>query len=856
MAWPVVTVPSGGIPVTDVSATNGLGTPVEEAANGYGTAVTYVESGGLPVLGNAGVLYATNLTPATTTKTRAGFEAMQAGTRNMVIAIMEDSTGRGVDETASPYNSQYPLSLAEQIARLLRSDGIAAGANNVYGISGNSFNDFMIRDGRCAATGATTAFQTAVPCLGGAEIEFPTAAGTFNFTPQDQVNTAEIEYQDSTAGRAFTWGVDGGGTTTITTVGANSILRSTVSLGALANHTLNLAWSAGFVRIYSINCYDDTRKEVTIKNWSISGGTTSNMIENTGTPSSGRRRHLALNQVDLVVGDFGLVNSVRLGRPIADVILDLTTLFDDIKAAGADFIFKEPPFDSSSTGNTAIQQQYVEAVAALAISKGGIVFRARQALVSKTVSDSYGYTVQADPVHYRIYGQSWMASLLMPLVRYGMGLTPTPSWVVDKDGTTFDFANGRAWIAGAVDTLANDSQNHLVTTRSQSNIHPYSGSLLAGVHWGQIGLGASSTGVVGPDGAATAFKIVEDNSLGRHLMFGNGAGAATLPIPADAVITISCTLKAAERGFAIINGLDSTAANGFFASVNLTTGAVATTGSGFTGAAGTGTFIYATSVDRGNGWWTVSVTGKLGPGATALYPGLDVSNALGANSYQGIAGNGIYASSCNAVLGQTGLIPTASVGLETSAQPSSQLFGTSWELLPQTGDNSLRLLGGVYTNVASSGQQAGYLTANQNDGRNISRIGQTWKFTSVGAGNNGAATLVVWKTHPISTGAPPDAGVHLAIGRSGWIFGKILNGNPVVPIATGTFSPALAYGVPLTVDVRINGSTATVSLPDGTTQVVTDPDISAAAGPWATIEAFQNDAAADDRTGFYKCWLR
>jgi hypothetical protein len=804
----------------------------------------------------SGVLFADNLTPATTANTLAGYQAMLAGTRNMNIAVMEDSTGRGVDETASPYNSQYPLSLAEQIAELFRADGIASGANNLYGISGTNFADYMSRDGRATATGATTAFGTAVPCLGGAEIEFPTAAGTFNFTPQDQVDTAEIEYQDSTAGRAFTWGVDGGGTTTITTIGASSILRSTVSLGALNNHTLNLAWSAGFVRIYGINCYDSSRKEVTVKNWSISGGTTSNMIENTGSPSSGRLRQLALFPPDLVIGDFGLVNSWRLSRSVANCVLDLTTLFDAIKAAGADFIFVEPPFDSSSTGNASIQQQYVDAIASLAISKGGIVFRTRQALVSKTVSDSYGYTVANDAVHYRIYGQSYRGALLMPLLRYGMGLTSTPSWVVDRNGTTFDFANGRAYVGGTVDTLANDSQNHLVTTRSQTNIHPYSGSLLAGVNWGALGLGASSTGIVGPDGAATAFKIVEDGSSGRHLLYGNGAGAATLAIPADLSITISCTLKAAERGFAIISGLDNTATNGFFASVNLTTGAVATVASTLSGAAGTGTFIYATSVDRGNGWWTVSVTGKLNSGATALYPAIDISNVLGANSYQGVAGSGIYASSCNAIVGQTGLIPTASVGLETSAQPSAQLFGTSWELLPQTGDNSLRLSGGVLTNAAVSGQQAGYLTFNQNAGQNVSRIGATWKFTNVGAGANGAATIVIWKTHPISTGSPPDAGVHLAIGRSGWIFGKILNGNPVETVDSGTFSPPLDYDVPLTVDVRTSGNTATVYLPNGTTRIITDPDISSAAGPWATIEAFQNDAAADDRTGFYKSWIR
>lgn len=806
---------------------------------------------------NVAVPFTTNLSPATTTQIRAGYQAMLAGTRNMNIAVMEDSTGRGVDETASPYGSQYPLSVAEQLAILFRSDGIAAGANNWYGISGFDFADYTDRDSRVAATGATTAFAIAVPIQGGSEIEFPTAAGTWSFTPQQPVSSCQIYYQDSTAGRQFSWDVDGGAATTITTAGLNTIASATIPLGSVGTHTIRLTWVAAFVRIYGIDCQDATRKEVTIRQWSISGGTTSNMIDNTGTPNSGRLRQMDLNRPDVVAGDFGIINSWRLSRSIANVVLDLTTLFDAIKAAGADFIFVEPPFDSSSDGNAAIQQQYVDAAAALAISKGGIVFRTRQALTSKTVSDSYGYTVANDAVHYRIYGESFRAALMKPMFRYGMGLTPFPDWIVDTTGTTFDFANGRMYTGGTQDTLANDTQNHLVSLRSQSNIHPYSGSLLAGVNWGAIGLGTSGTGVVGPDGAATAFKVVEDGSLGRHLLFGNGAGAATLPIPADSVITIGCTLKAAEDGFAILNGLDNTGANGFFASVNLTTGAVATTGSGFSGTAGAGaTFIYATSTDRGNGWWTFSVTGKLPAAATALYPGLDLSNALGANNYQGVPGNGIYASSCNAVVNQTGLIPTASVGLETSAQPSAQLFGTSWTQLPLTGANALTLSGGVYTNAAASGQQAGYLNANQNTGQNVSRIGASWKFTNVGAGNNGAATVVIWKTQPISTVAAPDSGMHLAISRSNWVFGKIIGGNPVVTVASGSFSPALNYGVPLTVDVRINGTTATVNLPDGTTQVVTDADISAAAGPWATIEAFQNDAAADDRIGFYKSWLQ
>jgi hypothetical protein len=52
MGWPVVVVAKGGIPVTEASA--GLGTPLSIATNGYGTAVTVVGSGGLPVVGSGG----------------------------------------------------------------------------------------------------------------------------------------------------------------------------------------------------------------------------------------------------------------------------------------------------------------------------------------------------------------------------------------------------------------------------------------------------------------------------------------------------------------------------------------------------------------------------------------------------------------------------------------------------------------------------------------------------------------------------------------------------------------------------------------------------------------------------------
>jgi hypothetical protein len=50
VSTPVVTVASGGLPVVDVTATTKSGTPVSEASNGRGTAVTKVTASGTPVV--------------------------------------------------------------------------------------------------------------------------------------------------------------------------------------------------------------------------------------------------------------------------------------------------------------------------------------------------------------------------------------------------------------------------------------------------------------------------------------------------------------------------------------------------------------------------------------------------------------------------------------------------------------------------------------------------------------------------------------------------------------------------------------------------------------------------------------
>jgi hypothetical protein len=373
--------------------------------------------------------FADNLKPSTTTHILAGYQAMLAGTRNMVIAIMGDSTDRGVDEGALPYNSQYPLSLAEQLAAAFRGDGIPSGANNWYGISGTSLNDYVIRDRRITV-GGTAAMGSSV-VQGGAGLSMSSATATMTFTPQGNCTKADIYTLQNSAfnGAQLAVLVDGVATATITQNTTNTIRKTTVSLGAASPHTITINWASGANALYGIDCYDDTRKEVTIRQWAQSGGTASQMIDNTGSPNAGRLNQMALFPPDLVIGDLGIVNSWRNGTAVATVKAQVETLIDAIHAAGADFIFTEPPFDSGSAGNTANQQLYVDAVNASCIAKGCGIFRTRQALVSKTASDAAGYTRSNDFVHYTIAGQAWRAGLLKPILRYGMGISPAPALV-------------------------------------------------------------------------------------------------------------------------------------------------------------------------------------------------------------------------------------------------------------------------------------------------------------------------------------------------------------------------------------------------------------------------------------------
>lgn len=347
-------------------------------------------------LAGAIVPYSYNLRRSNTSHIRAAY---QANTRNTIIAFMGDSTMRGVDETATPYNSQYPNAMPMQLAADLNAKSINAGASNWYGLSGTSLSDYMLRDSRVAATGAA-AFGNII-VQGGANVQLETSAGSFAFTTPANATKAKIYTIDFFGGSQWSWKVDAGAATTITQAGNNSIVETVISLGAAGIHTVTISWVSGNNELYGIECYDDTagRKEITCRQWGISGGTSASMIDNTGAPHSGRLQQLSQFPPDLVIAECGLINSWRTSESVAAAQADLTALVQAVQAAGSDFMFLTPPYDNSGTGLAANQNAYVAAMYAVAQAQNVPLLDLRQRWTSYAYAVTQGWQVGTDAVH-------------------------------------------------------------------------------------------------------------------------------------------------------------------------------------------------------------------------------------------------------------------------------------------------------------------------------------------------------------------------------------------------------------------------------------------------------------------------
>jgi len=308
--------------------------------------------------GRGGVSYSFNVSPRTTANFRNAWKAQNA---NVIVAFHGDSTQRGLDPTAAVQNQQYPNSAAIKASAKLNAMGIPTSASNFFGYGGGSavIATLKTNDSRFDYTG--TSVLNGNVSVGGNGFDVP-ASSTISFTPTELVNKADIYWRDFTTGRNWTWAVDGGGATTVLSTTAGTIQKTSISLGAVGTHTITLGQALGTPGFYGIHAYNDTRWELQLHNYSVSGGGSGNMINNGSAPSGGNLRFISLFPAKLAIIEGGIINDWRASVSVATSKANLTTLVQAYKAAGSDVILWVPPFDGSGTGLVANQNAYVTAM--------------------------------------------------------------------------------------------------------------------------------------------------------------------------------------------------------------------------------------------------------------------------------------------------------------------------------------------------------------------------------------------------------------------------------------------------------------------------------------------------------------
>jgi hypothetical protein len=254
--------------------------------------------------------------------------------------------------------------------------------------------DAVAGDGRLTFTGSGIAPNTVITA-GGNGIGM-TAASSFNFAPVDQVTKCDIYSRDGAPGRAYTWAVDGGGTTVVTTTGLQIPLKTTVTLGSVGAHVINTAWSASNPSFLGMHAYNDAggRREISLLNWGIPGAQSGRMTSDVESFSGMKALW------DLVAPPFalisGFVNDPRGQVPIATSQQNFQNLINQQKQYGG-CAYMTPPPDNSTSGLVSQQEDYVAAWRAVAIANKIPIIDVRAVFISFALAN--GLNWYSDTVH-------------------------------------------------------------------------------------------------------------------------------------------------------------------------------------------------------------------------------------------------------------------------------------------------------------------------------------------------------------------------------------------------------------------------------------------------------------------------
>lgn len=149
--------------------------------------------------------------------------------------------------------------------------------------------------------------------------------------------------------------------------------------------------------------------------------------------------------------------------------------------------------------------------------------------------------------------------------------------------------------------------------------------------WQQSGTSTvTANTTIAPDGTTTADSLIEDTTNGLHGRYPSAA----INISANTVYTYSVFIKAGARSFVYIPVYNTDFTQYFWAEWNLTTGAVANSGT-----SGANAVLSATAITAfANGWYLLSLSGKVDAASTSAWPTVYPESAVSVSGYVGSNG--------------------------------------------------------------------------------------------------------------------------------------------------------------------------------------------------------------------------
>ncbi len=301
----------------------------------------------------------------------------------------------------------------------------------------------------------------------------------------------------------------------------------------------------------------------------------------------------------------------------------------------------------------------------------------------------------------------------------------------NSDGTLTSFASNALRIGSGTGLLIEDARTNVVL---------YSQDTTQVAVWSASNLTSNTANVTtAPDGTTTASRLIASASGGEHYVRGSSSGTT-----AAGLVTWSAYFKPAGYNYALLLAYDTTAGNYVYADIDLVGATITGTTTG-----GSPTNVVTGVEALANGWVRAFVTMTTVGGANSCTIGLQVFNsATPGTGFTGDAVSGIYVWGAQVEVGAfvSSYVPTttataarAAENITTSGSLQTAINSATGSLVAQTDNgaaagiaaniidsNATNLLGFNSSNNALASMIGTLATANTGNRTTQDKLGLAW----------------------------------------------------------------------------------------------------------------------------------